>query len=536
VISRLARAFSVVEGHPAEGDGRLDDPGVVAKVLQPSQRVLGGGPGPLERVRRLDLPEVFIQHQGRTLGEHRITALFSGLDRLPGRLGARGEVVLFEQSLGQLEERSRSGGSLRDLGGAAQELLRDGEVPAFPRSLRRGDQPGGGRTPELLHRLVGRAQLPPVPIRLLEVVAEDLLVFGDTLARGALEPRGEPLVEVGSLLLGHRVVRRVAYQEVAESERVLTRELRTVGADQLLPGEGQQAGRYLWAEGLRRERPHGARVEDLALDGAAFDHGAFLRVQSVETGGEQQLDRRRHRDVREILDRSPRAVLEPEEPVVDEHAEHLLDEERVTLGGLQDPGSRVLGDLRATEQVVYEVGHLVPGEGLQQDLGGVQLPAAPVRTELQQLGSRDTQEQERRITRPVREVLDQIEEVRLRPVDVVEHAHERTLVREVFEELADAPLAVLCGDRLAPRQQSRDERHDAIAILGAVGEGRELRACRREIVRAFHAGRLLHDLDEREIRDALAVGEAPAAQDRGLGTRSRDELLNQPRLPDAGRP
>src|SRR4030095_17160696 len=101
-----------------------------------------------------------------------------------------------------------------------------------------------------------------------------------------------------------------------------------------------------------------------------------------------------------------------------------------------------------------------------------------------------------------------------------DYAHERLLVVEVLEELADAPLTILGRDRLAPREQSGDERDDAIAVLGALCERRELGSSGREVVGASDTRSLLHDLDEREVRDALAIGQAPAAQDRGLGPRS----------------
>jgi hypothetical protein len=182
-------------------------------------------------MRRVELSQAFAQHQRRTLRERRSATHLGGVDRLAGGLRARAEVVLLELRLAQLEEGSRADGSVRDLGGAGQEPLGDGEVPPFARSFRRGDQAGGRRPPQVLHGLVGRTELGPVPIRLLEVVAEDLLVFGQALAGRPLEPLREPLVEVGALLLGHRAVRGVADQEVAEAERVLAGELRSVGAD-----------------------------------------------------------------------------------------------------------------------------------------------------------------------------------------------------------------------------------------------------------------------------------------------------------------
>jgi hypothetical protein len=61
-------------------------------------------------------------------------------------------------------------------------------------------------------------------VSLLEVVAQDLLVLRKTIPGGALQPRGETLVQVGTNPLRHRLVGRVAHEEMAEPECVLTGE------------------------------------------------------------------------------------------------------------------------------------------------------------------------------------------------------------------------------------------------------------------------------------------------------------------------
>jgi hypothetical protein len=43
-------------------------------------------------------------------------------------------------------------------------------------------------------------------------------------------------------------------------------------------------------------------------------------------------------------------------------------------------------------------------------------------------------------------------------------------------------------------------------------------------------------LDDREVGDALAVGQATAPEDLRPPDQTRDELLDQPRLTNAGRP
>ena len=276
---------------------------------------------------------------------------------------------------------------------------------------------------DLPRRLVGGAELLPVPEGLLEVVSEDLLVLGHPFARGLRQPAREALVQIGPLLLRHRLVRSITDQQMPEPERVLASELRPVRPDQLLAGQCQQPGPNVRARRLLAERRDGPGMEHLALDRSALDHRALVGVEPVQARGQEQVDRRRHGDVRQILDRSPRTALESEEAVVDQHREHLLDEERVALGGLEDPVTRDLRDVGSPEEVVDELRRIVAGQRLKQDRGRVHLAAAPTGADLEELGPRDAQHQDRGIPRPVREVFDQVEERRLSPVDIVEHDH-----------------------------------------------------------------------------------------------------------------
>src|SRR5439155_16718890 len=55
-------------------------------------------------------------------------------------------------------------------------------------------------------RVVGRAKLDSVTVGLLQVVADNLLVFGRPLARGTLEPATEALVHLGPSLLWYRPI------------------------------------------------------------------------------------------------------------------------------------------------------------------------------------------------------------------------------------------------------------------------------------------------------------------------------------------
>jgi hypothetical protein len=60
-----------------------------------------------------------------------------------------------------------------------------------------------------------------VLVRLLEVVADDLLKFRESLCALLLEPVGEVLMKLGAQLLGRSFVRSLADKNVDEPKRVV---------------------------------------------------------------------------------------------------------------------------------------------------------------------------------------------------------------------------------------------------------------------------------------------------------------------------
>ena len=70
----------------------------------------------------------------------------------------------------------------------------------------------------------------------------------------------------------------------------------------------------------------------------------------------------------------------------------------------------------------------------------------------------------RRVPRPLGDVLDEVEERRLTPVDVVEDDHERTLPRERLEQSPHRPEALLgAPGRPLARRERRDVLGDELA-------------------------------------------------------------------------
>ena len=125
--------------------------------------------------------------------------------------------------------------------------------------------------------------------------------------------------------------------------------------------------------------------------------------------------------------------------------------------------------------------------------------------------ARHAEQQERGAAGEQRDVLDQVEERLLAPLDVVEHDDERRLL---LEQLAERP-----GDLLRRRARLR------------LAEQRTDRRRGRRIGRQHVE--LLHDLDDRPVGDPDPVGQAAAANDPRLDRGER--LRREPRLADARR-
>ena len=127
-------------------------------------------------------------------------------------------------------------------------------------------------------------------------------------------------------------------------------------------------------------------------------------------------------------------------------------------------------------------------------------------------------------------VLDELEERRFGPVDVLEEHDERSHRCEPLEELASPPVELLHRERLLREpDRRRDARDTSSSSSRAPASVRVLRRVALGDPRGLADG-----LGERPERDAVAVREAAAAQDHGLPLDRPDELVDQPRLADAG--
>ena len=198
-------------------------------------------------------------------------------------------------------------------------------------------------------------------------------------------------------------------------------------------------------------------------------------------------------------------------PTLVHHRQHLLDEERIALGRRADSPAEADVEGKTVEQSVDQLVRLLGRERLEQHARGVELAAAPAGHPVEQLGSGEAEEQDRRVPAQVGDLLDEVEERGLAPMEIVQEDDQRSFDRPRLEQLAHAE-GDLVGRRLPVAEQGVDG----------------------GIVRRLGAEELLDDLDRGPVGNPLAVGQAASADDRCVDR--CEELLRQARLADARRP
>ena len=233
-----------------------------------------------------------------------------------------------------------------------------------------------------------------------------------------------------------------------EAKRVLAGKFGRCRPDEAFSHERHQVSADRRELALRRERCDRTSPELAPDDRRSLEHCTLVGVETVEAACEQRFDRRRNGCEVVILAR----LLDP--------GDELLGEQRVALGELDDAAALVFVDGVAGE-VGDERSGVVAVERTESQRRDAGLRVGPRRPFIEQVRACDREQKNRCIVRPRSEVLDEVEEGRLGPVDVVEDHHERALAREGLERAPHGPGGVACGrGHLATADECGDATHD----------------------------------------------------------------------------
>ncbi len=167
----------------------------------------------------------------------------------------------------------------------------------------------------------------------------------------------------------------------------------------------------------------------------------------------------------------------------------------------------------------------------KSDVASSARPRPSARPALEQVRPCKTNEEDGRAARPPREMLDEIEERPLGPVEVFEDDDERTLAGDFLHQLADGPERLLLARRppFCEPEGRRDQLRDRRGLLVAA------QTLENRLERSLARG-LVNDLLKRPERDALSVGEAAPRQDLGVLSDEIRQLAGEPRLADSRGP
>ena len=276
-----------------------------------------------------------------------------------------------------------------------------------------------------------------------------------------------------------------------------------------------------------------ARPEHLADNGRVLQQ-ALLRVgQPVEAGGDDALERLGKREL------VRRALLRIQ-------LDELLGVERIAARPLEQGLLGFGREQRSAQEAPDQLCGLLVGQRGERKRRGVELAAAPARAAFEELGPRRRDDEQRDVRQPVDELVEEVEEALVRPVDVLDDDDERTLLGETLEEaapggegLVSAIASQLC---VAGEAEEREEMRLDARLVARAGERvlDDLVDLRRDVLRRVllqNARLRLDDLAERPERDPVTVGKAASlapGDELRVGIDDAIEFVDEPALADSG--
>ena len=245
------------------------------------------------------------------------------------------------------------------------------------------------------------------------------------------------------------------------------------------------------------ERGERAEPERLSDDGRVLDGGLLVGVEQVEPRGDQPLDR-----LRNPLDSAAFA----------QHSHELLGIERIAAGAREQFGVP-LGEGRVLiEEISEELVGLAVRERSERHGQGIWLAAAPAGPACEQLGTSGTNDKQRDAGCPIDQVVDEIQEVVVGPVQILEDEHERPTLREPLEKPTPSSEGLIPTGTTTPFHGSKSDQGPQMGLdPRLIDDRRELPLALFHAVAFKDPGLRFDHLPESPERDPVPVGQATAA-------------------------
>ena len=284
----------------------------------------------------------------------------------------------------------------------------------------------------------------------LQVVADELVGFDAPPARAVGDDRRDLLMQGRSPALRDAGVGLVAHERVPEPPHLVAEDVGRFRLDEVPARKRHECSTHVdlddGVQHLGREAlsVHGGSLGDLALG----------LGKPVEPRREQRVDRVRHAGL-----------------AFQRRCEQLLEEERVPGCPRENRRTVVVVERCVGVEAVEQHAGLIRWERVEEDRRGVQPAPGPLRPGVEELGSREAEQQDRR-PGELGHMLDEVEEGRCRPVQVLEHEDDRPPSRECLEQPARGPGCLLdgaCRRRFARRRS--DPRRDDVGVPLAREDG-----------------------------------------------------------------
>jgi hypothetical protein len=293
--------------------------------------------------------------------------------------------------------------------------------------------------------------------------------------------------------------------------------------ERLLQVGGRDARDGRDRRGGERLAEHRRILEDAALAGG----------EGIEARSDECVQRLGDLERRDRPRRSVPVAVPDEKAAVEQHPDSLDGVQRDALGAIEDPLHELLAEPR--DEPRHQVVHRRRWERLEVQRGERSLPGTPLRPTVGQLRASERHHEDAVGPRPLEQVLEEVEEARIRPLDVFEDHHDRVRVAQPLEKEPPGSEHVLRLPRLALLQTEEmgQPRLDP-ALLGGIGDVlgnalAQLAAGRLGIVGLGDPRAHADHLGERPIRDTLAVREAAAAMPAHRLRQAVHVLLELPR-------